>query len=101
VGWTVDFLSHYSTGQSLRPLYLYAGSLTLLTVITANVRLQAKSILAQYAVTAGYRARVYGFERLMNHSIEWHDAEGTGNKIQRVTLGSSRLEDCMKIFPMS
>jgi ABC-type multidrug transport system fused ATPase/permease subunit len=92
VGKIVDFLTQYQAGESWYNLYFYIALLGSLAVVVAHIRLITKRILTELAITAAYRARVYGFERLMNQSIQWHEGESTGNKIQRVATGSTELE---------
>ena len=98
VGKLIDFLTQYKAGDSWSPLYFYSGWLGALAVVSALVRLHAKATLGELAITAAYRARVYGFERLMNQSIQWHESESTGNKIQRVTTGSTQLEAFLRLL---
>lgn len=98
IGKVIDFLTSYQTGQPLGPLFQLCGAISVVMLGAAVVRLQAKDELAQLAIRAGYQARVRGFDRLMNHSVLWHQGESTGNKVQRIAMGSASLEVFLKIF---
>lgn len=45
-----------------------------------------------------YRVRTMGFDRLMDFSLEWHDEENSGNKIQRIQAGSEAVRDWIKVI---
>ncbi len=52
-------------------------------------------IMRQYART---RARVWGFERLTEFSLEWHNKENTGNKLQRIFTGADAIAGWVKLM---
>ena len=97
----VDFFSTYQPGQSLRPFYLATVALGVLTFLTSVVRLRSKRILSEIGIGVAYRARVMGCERLLEHSLRWHHAESTGNKVQRLHAGAQALRELLEQFYQS
>src|SRR6185369_3319504 len=45
------------------------------------------------SLNARYRAKVWGFERLLDSSLSWHQQESTGNKAQRVLTGAEAVRE--------
>lgn len=97
VGKTVDFLTGYHTGDSKQPPYILCSALTTIWLLASVIRIHAKALLSNLCVQVAYQAKVIGFERLMDHTVEWHDDENTGNKVQRVTAGSFSLHELLRI----
>lgn len=93
IGLLVDMLVGYKEGGSFAPflwlIFGYAGSYGANTFL----RLRASRRLGQIAVSARYRAKVWGFERLLDFSLSWHQKEGTGNKAQRILTGADAVRD--------
>ncbi len=98
LGRVIDFLGGYHSGQSLVPMYRLIGMISLVVILAAIVRLQAKDKLFQLCIRASYQARVLGFDRLMDQSVSWHQAESTGNKVQRISTGSTALENFLRLI---
>jgi ABC-type multidrug transport system fused ATPase/permease subunit len=63
-----------------------------------TLRLTTKQNLGNLRADLTYNVRVEGFEKLMDYSLEWHDTEVTGNKIQRITNGTEALTNLNKYF---
>ncbi len=106
VGRVVDFFSHYTDGASLTIFYFYAAFLTVAHIVTSIIRLTSKMILSRIAIAAKTMARITGFERLMNFSLQWHARENSGNKMQRIFTGSDSIPEWAflvhnSIFPVA
>lgn len=104
IGKTVDYLIHFKSGDALEPIYWYVGILTLTSAAVALVRISSKRVLGQISINARYKARVWGFERLLDFSLAWHQQENTGNKAQRIITGADAIREWVrdvgnKIFP--
>jgi len=106
VGRVVDFFSHYTEGGSLTAFYFYAAFLGISHIVISVIRLTSKMILTRIAIAAKTAARVTGFERLMNFSLQWHARENSGNKMQRIFTGSDSIPEWAflvhnSIFPVA
>jgi len=88
----VDFFTMYTPGDSLTPFYGYVIFLSATTGIVALIRLTVKRKLSNIQSEVTYFTRIKGFEKLMDFSIKWHDAENTGNKVQRIQNGTDSLK---------
>jgi ABC-type multidrug transport system fused ATPase/permease subunit len=104
IGRVVDFFTHYHRGDSLKPVYIYAGILASSSAVIAITRLYSKRKLMQISFNARYRAKVRGFERLLSFSLAWHQQENTGNKAQRIITGAESIREWTsnisnKVFP--
>jgi len=98
VGMIANLLIQYSkTGSSssgsLRPLLVLVGMLSGSYAVVALVRLSSKRMLGRMSLNARYRAKVWGFERLLDSSLSWHQKESTGNKAQRVLTGAESVRE--------
>ncbi len=97
-GKIVDFFTSYHAGESLTVFYQYVLFLGVSYTAVSLVRLTAKNRLIQIAIITKTRARILGFERLVNHPLSWHAQENTGNKIQRVFDGANALSGWASII---
>ncbi|MDQ8021226.1 MAG: ABC transporter ATP-binding protein [Moraxellaceae bacterium] len=93
IGLMVDFLIGYRSGDTLMPLVWMIGGLGVTNAVNAIIRLRSRRKLGQIALNSRYRARLWGFERLMSLSLGWHQQESTGNKAQRVQTGADAVRD--------
>lgn len=105
-GRIVDFFTTYRQGQSLSPFLFLCVFLGATHAVIALVRLSSKNSLSRIAITARTRARIFGFERLVNLPLQWHAQENTGNKIERIFTGSQSILDWARlstnsIFPIT
>jgi ABC-type multidrug transport system fused ATPase/permease subunit len=96
VGLMANFLIRYVEAGSaarppLSPLYQLVGLLAGSYVVVALVRLSSKRMLGRISLNARYRAKVWGFERLIDSSLTWHRQESTGNKAQRLMTGAEAV----------
>src|ERR1041384_6267002 len=84
VGLTANFLIGYlktdaTARPPLTPIFWYAGILAGSYAVVAMIRLSSKRMLGRIALNARYRAKVTGFERLLDSSLSWHQRASTGN----------------------
>lgn len=93
IGRVADFLLGWQRGDSLTPLYALVGTLGVAHACVALVRLSTKRVIGRMAIDARMRAKVWGFERLLDFSLAWHQKESTGNKAQRVITGADAVRD--------
>jgi ABC-type multidrug transport system fused ATPase/permease subunit len=98
VGMIANLLIQYTkegsgASQSLRPLLVLVGMLSGSYAVVALVRLSSKRLLGRMSLNARYRAKVWGFERLLDSSLSWHQKESTGNKAQRVLTGAESVRE--------
>src|SRR5437773_11690678 len=98
VGLIANFLIDYvKTGfgrpGSLRPLFWLVGLLSGSYATIALIRLSSKRMLGRMSLNARYRAKVWGFERLLDSSLSWHHQESTGNKAQRLLTGAEAVRE--------
>lgn len=93
IGRVADFLLGWHRGDSLAPLYTLVVTLGVAHACVALVRLSTKRVIGRMAIDARMRAKVWGFERLLDFSLAWHQKESTGNKAQRVITGADAVRD--------
>lgn len=93
IGQIVNFLGTYQKGADFTGVLVLAGILVVSNIIIAAIRIYSKKYLQDYSVNSRYRAKVWGFERLLNLSLSWHQKESTGNKAQRLLTGSESLRE--------
>lgn len=98
VGKMVDFFSVYSAGDSLALFYKYVVFLGVSYVLVSLIRLQSKQVIDIIGLKSRMRARTWGFERLIEFSLEWHNKENAGNKLQRVFTGSDAIRNGTKVL---
>src|SRR5262245_44554276 len=98
VGLITNFLLGYvragsGARPSLLPLFQLVGLLSASYAVVALIRLSSKRMLGRISLNARYRAKVWGFERLLDSSLSWHQQESTGNKAQRVLTGAEAVRE--------
>jgi ABC-type multidrug transport system fused ATPase/permease subunit len=98
LGKIIDFFTQYTPGDSLTSFYIYVGILGIAHFMVAMFRLTAKNRLANLEAEARYHAKVWGFERLLDFSLGWHDSENTGNKVQRILSGTAAIRSLQSIM---
>ncbi len=91
VGKMVDFFTSYQQGQPLTDFYSYVAIIGTTYIIASLIRLRSKYKLNVFSRHARARARIWGFERLTDFSLEWHSQENAGNKLQRIFTGAEAL----------
>ena len=98
VGSIANFLIDYLNADpiarpSLSPLFWMVGLLSGSYAAVALIRLSSKRMLGRIGINARYRAKVWGFERLLDSSLSWHQQESTGNKAQRLLTGAEAVRE--------
>jgi ABC-type multidrug transport system fused ATPase/permease subunit len=97
VGLVTNFLLDYTKDpakpRSLSPLFLYSGLLAASYAGVSLIRLSSKRMMGRISLNARYRAKVWGFERLLDSSLSWHQQESTGNKAQRLLTGAEAVRE--------
>src|SRR5262245_10925344 len=98
IGLITNFLIDYvkpdaNPRPSLSPLFWLVGALSGSYAVIALIRLSSKRMLGRMSLNARYRAKVWGFERLLESSLSWHRQESTGNKAQRVLTGAEAVRE--------
>ncbi len=92
--YLIDYMKAGSgTPVSMWPVLWLVGLLSGSYAIVALVRLSSKRMLGRISLNARYRAKVWGFERLLDSSLTWHQQESTGNKAQRILTGAEAVRD--------
>ncbi|MDP9249313.1 MAG: ABC transporter ATP-binding protein/permease [bacterium] len=98
VGKMVDFFTTYQTGQSLYPFYFYIVFVSVTWLVFGVTRVYLRGSLGAIAVSARARARTWGFERLTEFSLEWHNKENVGNKLQRIFTGADAITRLLRVL---
>ena len=88
----IDYVKVPSTDRPpLSPLFWLVALLSMSYALVALVRLSSKRMMGRISLNARYRAKVWGFERLLDFSLSWHQQENTGNKAQRLLTGAEAV----------
>ena len=98
VGRIIDFFSDYKPGQPLTTFYFYILFIGISWTLVYLTRVKTRTTINIIAENGRMRARVWGFERLTEFSLEWHQKENTGNKLQRIFTGSDAITKWMRIL---
>jgi ABC-type multidrug transport system fused ATPase/permease subunit len=98
VGKIIDFFTTYKHGDSLKLFYAYVLFIGITYVLAALIRLYSKNKFFVFGQNARTRARIWGFERLTEFSLAWHNKENTGNKLQRIFTGADAVKNWMAAF---
>ncbi|MDB5799262.1 MAG: transporter family protein [Rhodocyclales bacterium] len=98
IGLIANFLIGYvktdpGATHSAVPLFWMVGTLAGSYVVISLIRLSSKRVLGRISLNARYRAKVWGFERLLDSSLAWHQQESTGNKAQRILTGAEAIRE--------
>lgn len=97
IGRIANFLIGYVSASgpkpSAAPLFALVGVLAGSHALISLVRLSSKRVLGRISLNARYRAKVWGFERLLDFSLAWHQQESTGNKAQRILTGAESVRE--------
>lgn len=97
IGMIANFLIAYVQAGASKPevsqLWWLVGILAGSHALVSMVRLSSKRVLGRISLSARYRAKVWGFERLLDYSLAWHQQESTGNKAQRILTGSESVRE--------
>jgi ABC-type multidrug transport system fused ATPase/permease subunit len=92
IGRIVDFFSNYISGQPLNGFYNLVLILSVSWGAVSLVRLSIKKRLSIIRADTTYSTKTKGFEKLLDFSLNWHDKENTGNKIEKIKNGVENLK---------
>ena len=92
-GMASDFLIGWRPGIGLGRLYAIVAILAASNAGIAIIRLYSKRVIGKVSINTRYRAKVWGFRRLVDFSLAWHQGESAGNKAQRVITGAEAIRD--------
>lgn len=98
VGKIIDFFTEYTKGQSLSVFYFYILFIGITWFLVSLFRLQCRNNISIFSANARARARIWGFERLTEFSLEWHNKENAGNKLQRIFTGAEAIVKGLRIY---
>ncbi len=87
LGKIVDFFIKYKTGEPLFLFFLYSFILGSSSALVAFIRLTIKNLIGNLRSELNYEIKVKAFEKLLDFSLNWHDKENSGNKVQRIKSG--------------
>lgn len=93
IGKILDFIKDFKPGGSIRPLMYLTCFLAFSSATAAVIRLGSKRGIIKIGINSRYRAKVWGFNRLLGFSLQWHQQENTGNKAQRIISGSDSVRE--------
>src|SRR3989344_4934074 len=97
-GKIVDFFSLYRPGDSLKHFYSLTFFLGGSFIVASMIRNESKKAISLSGHRARSRARIRGFDRLAEFSLQWHAKENTGSKVQRIFTGSQALKEWANII---
>ena len=98
VGKIIDFFTNYTKGDSLNKFYFYVAFVAVTYIISSLIRLKSKNIMSIIGIKSRTRAKIWGFERLTEFSLDWHNKENTGNKLQRIFTGSDGISNSLSML---
>src|SRR3989344_8855406 len=91
-GLIVDFFTTYNGGP-LTQFYTYLGMTVLVCLVDTVLRLTSKFYLNGVGLKVERHARLFGFDKLMDFSLAWHEKEVTGKKTTRINSGAGALKE--------
>lgn len=97
-GSVITFLSHYSNGQSLRPLYAILFLLALVSLNRGILHNQAKRLIYRLGVRTSVDLRLAVLRHTLFTDISWHEKENTGNKIQRMGTAGDAISSILALW---
>ena len=95
-GKIVTFLTHYSAGAPLAPLYWLIGTLIGLSVARSVVRYYVFYNGYQVSEKTGQRSAIETISRLLKLDLAWQESESSGAKLKRISRGSSSVDNLLR-----
>jgi ABC-type multidrug transport system fused ATPase/permease subunit len=92
-GTISDILIGWKPGDGWGVLVALTAGLSISLAAVAVLRLYSKRVIGRTGINTRYRAKVWGFARLVDFSLAWHQTENTGNKAQRIITGAEAIRD--------
>jgi ABC-type multidrug transport system fused ATPase/permease subunit len=97
VGKIIDFLTHYTEG-SLHTLYFWLGVIFVSSSVAVFARLGSKYKIGNVSREVQRNVRLRALATLLQHSLSWHEEEGSGQKVQRINTGTQGLQTFMRFL---
>jgi|TARA_Y100000310_G_scaffold25911_1_gene24779 ABC-type multidrug transport system fused ATPase/permease subunit len=97
-GKIIDFLTSYSSGESLTNFYIYVGLIAFLGAFTVWLRMFSKQGLKTIAANLRKETRLLALQKLVLANMDWHEKEDTGSKIQKINSGSDAIYESLQKF---
>ena len=94
----ITFLTQYSAGQSLQPLYFYLGTALGAYWFSVGFRELAKLIGYRIAEKAALDAEMEGFRHCMYIDLSWHESKNTGNKMKQIYRGGEGINTVLRMW---
>ena len=98
VAGVITFLTQYSSGQSLQPLYFYLGTALLAYWFSVGFRELAKLIGYRIAEKTALDAEMEGFRHCMYIDLTWHESKNTGNKMKQIYRGGEGINMVLRMW---
>lgn len=98
VGMIVDFFTRYSHGGDLGPVYNLILILSVSLGLASFIRLTTKHKLHVLITHVRTDTKISAFNNLLNFSLQWHEQENTGNKVERLTKGLTNLVSLQRLL---
>jgi ABC-type multidrug transport system fused ATPase/permease subunit len=92
----IDFFS--SGFDSLREFYILLGTLLIIGIVSAVLRLRAKYHFGLFSNVLIKNLKMEAFQKILQGDLVWHDKENTGNKMQKVFQGEKALKDFISFY---
>lgn len=94
----INYLTDYTLGQSLRPVWVAFGLWTAAVVIRQftqfSYRMIAYTAVERLALDTTYK----GIGHLFLLDMAWHEKENSGNKLKRIQNGSQGLDRIFRVW---
>lgn len=98
LGKLIDILSTPSSKDTFYFIVLLIGFAGFVHIATSLIRLHGKNIIGDHKDTVFYKAKVKGFEKLLEMSLHWHSQESAGNKVQKISAGINASGRLMQLL---
>ncbi len=98
IGTLIDFLTNYSSGDSLNLLYMYVGLIAFFGAFTVWLRMSSKKGMKVIAANVRKNTRLLALKKLIFADMDWHESEDTGSKIQKINSGSDAIFESIHKF---
>ncbi|MCL5781795.1 MAG: hypothetical protein M1459_00315 [Patescibacteria group bacterium] len=94
----VEYLSHYTVGMSMTPVYTpIALSFVAIVIRYAGLYL-GKNTMFVLSERAALDAQMRAMRHIMMLDTSWHEAENSGNKFKRIDRGADSVDRIIRIW---
>lgn len=94
----INYLTNYSLGQSVTPVYWILLFLLLSVLVTIVTGFLGKNIGIRIAESASLEMEINSIKHLSLLDMSWHEKENTGNKLKRISKGSRAMNDITRVI---